>query len=94
MASVSFTEHVAGSLAGMQTVRMPPLAKQVVTIPGTSSPFSGDSKIVRINVDAGCRIAWGPGVSSAGPTDARFIAGQTEYFEIHPGDSLAVIADP
>lgn len=74
----------------------PRLAANNVTFtgtPGSSSPFNAKTRYVRLHPDAICSIRITTVGTAAATTDARMIAGQTEYFAVNPGDTLSVIAN-
>lgn len=51
------------------------------------------TKFVRLHTDAICNFACGPDSSAAATTsNARMVAGQTEFFGASPGMYIAVIA--
>jgi len=76
----------------------PSLADQVIaygaSIAAQSSPFTAQTRLVRVQATAVCAIKIGKGATaSAGPVGGttRMASGQTEYFAVHPGDQLSVI---
>ncbi len=74
----------------------PPVAVQTVAIGGSSAQsaaFNARTVIIRVHADAICSILIGGTNPTATATNARFIAGQTEYFLVTPGDKLAVITN-
>lgn len=92
---VSEFGRVGGSSIA-QIVSGKPLASQTVAIGGTSAAssngFSNGTGIIRVHTDAICSIAIG--TSPEAVTSAmRMAADQTEYFEVAPGDKIAVIAN-
>lgn len=96
MANLSITEHYHGGVAGMPVVKWPELAKQNVAIGGasvSSGLFSPETRMIRVNCDVACCIR----ITRSGPTQpvdttyARFAPNQTEYLEVDPNGSLAVI---
>lgn len=97
MGNLSITEHYHGGVAGMPVVKWPRLARQNVLIGGaavSSAPFSGETRMLRVNTDVACCIrVTPPGVATiaADVGDARFAPNQTEYLEVDPGATLSVI---
>lgn len=74
--------------------QMPPRAEQQVAIGGSSAasaPFGLSTCFVRVSTDTTCRVAWGKVPTASATSTTRLVAGQTEYFGVNPGDSLAVI---
>jgi len=55
-----------------------------------SAAFGADMHIIRLHVDAACHVLF-----SANPTattnHAKMVAGQTEFFNITPGEKLALV---
>lgn len=98
MAKVYITEHTrptlyAGSLLPVAT--MPPLATQTVAIGASSaqsSAFNSKTKMVAVHTDAICSIEFGPN-PTATANSKRLAANTTEYFEVAPGDKVAVITN-
>lgn len=75
---------------------VPGVAKQTVAITGSSvqsAAFNAATMIIRVHADAICSIEIGGASPTATTTSMRFIAGQTEYFLVNPGDKLAVITN-
>lgn len=89
--SVSF---VRGNLAQIAT--QPPVVDQTpVAISGASAQsaaFNANTTLVRIHTDSICSILFGTNPTAA-TTNARLVAGQTEYFGVAPGMKVAVIAN-
>lgn len=95
MATLYITEFPAGAAASMQVVRWPKVAKQTVAIGASaaqSQPFNGDTRLIRVDVDATCSIDIGPN-PTADTSDARLCQNQVEYYEVLPGQRLSVIAN-
>jgi hypothetical protein len=91
MSTLDVSEH-AGTGSG-QVLSEPCLAEQQLAIGSASvvsSPFAEHTKLIRIHCDSPCRIAIGK-TPTAGPTNKRLAANQTEVFGVHPGHRLAVI---
>jgi hypothetical protein len=79
-----------------QAAQTPELTHQIVAIGGSSvqsAAFSANTTLIRVHTDAICSVQIGGTNPTATATSARFIAGQTEYFIVHPGDKLAVITN-
>ncbi len=79
-----------------QAAVCPPLAEQTVAIGAThaeSSAFGSKTYLVRCHADVICSVLVGGKAPVATTGSGRFIAGQTEYFAVTPGDKLSVIAN-
>lgn len=73
----------------------PPIAEQVVTYTGTaaaSTAFNARTTLIRVHTDAICSIAFGK-APVAVVTNARLVAGQTEYFAVGAGDKISAITN-
>ena len=93
MGTLYISEHTAGVVAGGQVVAEPAITEQTVSIGATSaasSPFNEGTRMIRVHADSICSVA-----INASPTattsNKRFAANQTEYFNVLPGNSIAVI---
>jgi hypothetical protein len=78
---------------GVKLVPLPPVAEQIVAIGVASTQsgaFNGATNFIRAHADAICSIAVGAN-PSATAGNARMAANQTEYFQVRPGDKIAVI---
>lgn len=78
-----------------QAPQEPPLAEQIVNIAASStpsSPFGRATTMVRLHTDAICSVSFGAS-PTATTTNKRMGAGQTEYFGVVPGYSVAVVAN-
>jgi hypothetical protein len=77
-----------------QIVSGKPLASQTVAIGASSAastnPFVSGARIIRVHTDAICSIAIGASPTAVAAA-LRMGANQTEYFEVQPGDKIAVI---
>ena len=74
---------------------LPALAEQKITISGTSaqsSAFNAKTRMIRVHTSEVCSILVGSNPTATVST-ARLAAGQTEYFEVTPGDKIAVITN-
>lgn len=103
MATLYITEFQAIGYAGMpplaagtngptQAAQQPQVAKQTVAISGTaaqSNPFNAATTLIRIHTDSICSFVVGA-APSATTSDARMVAGQTEYFGVPQGGALAL----
>jgi hypothetical protein len=90
MPTLDISEHTAGAAS---VLTEPCTAEQQLAIGSTSvvsSPFAEHTRLVRVHCEAPCRIAIGK-MPTAGPTNKRLAANQTEVFGVLPGHSLAVI---
>lgn len=98
MAKVFITEHVrptmyAGNL--LPVASMPPVATQVVAIGGSSAQsaaFNAKTKMVCLHADAICSVEFGDS-PTATANSRRLAANSTEYFEVFPGQKVAVITN-
>lgn len=83
---------------GLQVAKEPAITSQTVAIGGSSvlsNPFGLTTRLVRIHADSVCSILFGAvgTTPAAATTNARLAAGQTEYFGVAPGMTIAVIAN-
>lgn len=104
MATLYVAEFVSGGGTGnfpLAAAQVAPLAEQTVAIGGASAqctnPFSVNTTLVRVHVDAICSIAFGTN-PTATTSKMRMAANQTEYFAIPavpPGSNykIAVITN-
>lgn len=95
-ATVYIDEYRFNNTVTYQAVLTPPVASQTVAIGGSSTQsaaFNSATYMIRIHADAICSILIGGTNPVATTTNARFVAGQTEYFLVKPGDKLAVISN-
>lgn len=98
MAKLYVTEYSnngGASNYGERIGNPPVVAMQHVAIGGASaasSAFNGATHLIRVHTDAICSI-----VVAANPTattdDTRMAADDTEYFNVRPGDKIAVISN-
>jgi hypothetical protein len=92
---VSEFARIGGSSIA-QIVSGKPLASQTVAIGGesaaTSNAFGAGTAIIRVHTDAVCSVMIGS-APTAVATAMRMAADQTEYFEVAPGDKIAVISN-
>jgi hypothetical protein len=80
--------------SGALLVHMPALVYQVAAFAGSysvSSPFGPGTHIVRLQSDVPCLVQISKAPSVAAGNGMRISSGQTEYFAVNPGDSVAVI---
>ena len=78
---------------GVPATPLPPVAEQTLAIGSASAqsgPFNPATNFIRAHVDATCSIAVGANPTAAAGS-ARMAANQTEYFQVRPGDKIAVI---
>ncbi len=98
MAKVYITEHTKPSVfqGGLLPVaKMAPLTTQTVAIGGAStqsSAFNAKTFMVAVHTDAICSIEFGSN-PTATSNSRRMAANTTEYFEVTPGDKVAVITN-
>lgn len=98
LAATVYVEEYTDNLpvARYQAAVAPGVVKQIVAIGGSStqsSAFGSTTRLIRVHADSVCSIEIGGTNPTATVTSARFIAGQTEYFLVSPGDKLAVITN-
>jgi hypothetical protein len=99
MATVYVTEYAQVDGSGGMLPKAPPVAYQAVAIGSAGAPFSANTRIIRVAVDAVCSIYIGP-KNAAGSTPAattaqpRFATGVPgEYFAVNPGDSFSSVTN-
>ena len=80
---------------GEALAKVPPIAEQVVAVPGNSAAFNAATRFVRVHngTAAGVSVAFGLGVTSATTSNMRLAANQTEYFMTNAGDQMAAVAN-
>lgn len=94
MANLNIVELRAGSNAGIQVAKLPAVTKQAVAIGAgsvQSTAFSGDTSLIRLHPEANCTIKIGANPSAAAGDEVTLVSDQIEYFEVTPGQKLAVI---
>lgn len=84
----------------IQAPYTPPVASQTLSVsasPSVSAAFQNSqgntgaiTKVVRLHTDTICSVRFGA-IPTAATTDARMVAGQTEYFAVQPGQKVSVI---
>jgi hypothetical protein len=98
MAKVYITEHLKPSTyySGLlPMVAMPPITTQTVAIGGSSTQsaaFNTDARVIAVHTDAICSIEFGTN-PTATANSRRMAANTTEYFEVLPGNKVAVITN-
>lgn len=100
MASAYISEYATVGAPGpsgdiFQCPQEPALTEQLMTISGSSTqsaPFDSRTRMVRVEVDAICSLAFGLSPTAV-TTAKRFAANQTEYFGVIGGHKVAVIAN-
>lgn len=95
MAILYISEYTQQQISQPTVGTEPSVANQAVTFtgtPGQSAAFRSDTKMVRIHPDGICSIKFGTNPTAA-TTDARMVAGQTEYFLISPGYKISAITN-
>jgi len=70
-----------------------PLAEQKVafTTSAQSAALQANTALVRLHTDGICSVAFGTN-PTATTSNLRMVAGQTEYFAVHPGSNLKIAA--
>lgn len=94
-ATLYISEFSIGATAATQVAKQPEITTQTVSIGGTSTQsaaFNGNTRLIRVHTDTICSIKIGSN-PTASTTTARMAADQTEYFEVNPGDKIAVITN-
>ena len=97
MASVYITEHYAPKFVGgnlLPAVSMPPIAEQKIPIGITtqSSAFNSLTQVIGVHAEAACSVAFGAN-PTATTANRRLAANSTEYFEVTPGQKVAVVTN-
>jgi hypothetical protein len=98
MAKVYITEHYAPTLHNgnaLAVAKFPEIAEQVVAIGGTtvqSSAFNQYTRMIGVHTDAICSFKIGSNPTATANT-RRMAANATEYFEVNPGDKIAIITN-
>lgn len=98
MAVVYITEHDKPTVYYGQLLpvaKMPPLASQTVSIGGgstQSSAFGASTKMIAVHTDAICSVEFGSN-PTATSSSFRLAANTTQYFEVTPGQKVAVITN-
>jgi len=93
MAKVTISEHTIGVSGGAQIAAYPKLAGQILDTSGgmqVSAAFGDGSKMIRVNTDGPICFVIGRN-PTATTSDDRMATNQTEYFNVQPGDKIAVI---
>lgn len=99
MATVYITELDVLASPGGSMTQMPYLPKQAaqtVAIGGSSTQsaaFGSSTNGIRVHADAICSVEIGGKNPAATTSSQRMAANQTEYFQVNPGDKLAVITN-
>jgi hypothetical protein len=95
MATLYISEYPPGIHNSSQLASEPRLVAQTVSITAgslQSAAFGPSTGKIRVNVDAICSFRIGPNPTAV-TTEGRIPADGTEYFEVNPGDKIAVIAN-
>lgn len=83
-------------LVPAQAPKAPPLAEQKIAITGASgqsASFTSKTRLIRVHTDVVCSIAPGGTNPAATTSTGRMAANQTEYYDVTPGDKIAVITN-
>lgn len=94
-ATLYLTEFKPGSPVTYQAANTPPLAQQVVAVAGASAQsaaFQWNTGLIRVVCDVICDVLVGGTNPVATTSMMRLSVGVPEYFQVTPGDKLAVIA--
>jgi hypothetical protein len=94
MASLYISEYTQNSIDSPTLVSEPSVSSQVVAFTataGTSTAFRTDTRMVRLHPDGICSIKFGVAPTAVANTDARMVAGQTEYFKVTPGFKVSAV---
>jgi hypothetical protein len=83
-------ERIAQQVADLESMTV---CQQVeFTDISQSDPFNVGTKMVRVNTDTACVTAYGSDPDASDPnTSIPMQAGQTEYFDVNPGEMFAVM---
>jgi hypothetical protein len=95
MAICYISEYPGGQPLGMPASYEPSITDQTAAIGGASTqsaPFTGDTKMIYVNVDSVCSIVFGPN-PTATTSNKRMSANQSQFFIVQSGHRLAVIAN-
>jgi len=93
MSTLFISEFTANSQRDFGRAKMPSNVDQTVTIGATSaqsSAFQASTNLIRVVADATCAIAIGAN-PTATATNLFLPANVVEYFEVQPGNKIAVI---
>ena len=98
MAATVYIEEFSDSIPIIryQAAVEPAVTSQTVAITGSSvqsAAFNVGTHLIRVHADSTCSIKIGGTNPTATTSSMRFLAGQTEYFIVMPGDKLAVITN-
>jgi hypothetical protein len=96
MGIVFISEYAdSGFVTGPVAVgKEPAISNQLVTSAvGTaqSAAFKSNTRLVRVHTDTAIYYRFGTNPTAVTATDAKMAANQTEYFQVMPGDKIAVI---
>lgn len=88
-----FPGHRLGR-TGHPVATLPPLKSQAITYTTTtqSAALLASTALVRLVSDGNCHIVVGPDPTATTDSGVRLTADAPEYFEVKPGDEIAVIA--
>lgn len=99
MAKLYISEYAGGaSLANgvPQIPQEPSLVEQVPVVIGAgslnSAAFNAGTRFVRVHADVVCSIAFGA-APTATANNKRLAAGVSEFYQVRPGDVVAVITN-
>jgi hypothetical protein len=98
MAFIYITEHYAPSLRSNDgqvapVAKMPPIAEQKIANDGVttqSAAFNEHTVMIGLHTDSICSVTFGAN-PTATVASRRLAANATEYFEVIPGQKVAVI---
>ncbi len=93
------TEYAAAGRIAGSTLPVPfgrPIANNNISITASSvasNAFNANTRFIRVHNDAtqAVFILIGSAPTAVTATDARMAVSQTEYYQVNPGDKLAVI---
>jgi hypothetical protein len=99
MASLYISEYRAQPIdyngSAVPVGQEPSIATQKISISGTSAQsaaFQSTTRFIRAHTDAICSVAFGLN-PTATASDARMVAGQTEFWGVAAGQKVAVITN-
>lgn len=91
-----YVTEFQGNFSGLQLVLTPPITDQTPVNFGSgvasSAAFQSFTRIVRLEADSICSIAWGTN-PTATTSNMRLAAGMPEYFAVQGGQKVSVISN-
>jgi hypothetical protein len=102
MSRVFLTEHTSAGRYGGGVIPVADTGQwlenanspiNVTGVAANSAPFGPNTSLIRIHTDTVCSVWVTTAGTSATTNNARMAANQTEYWYVHPGQILSVIAN-